>query len=178
MDSDDILELYKLFRNDLHKSIDLHRQHLQHYLTFITAILGATLVGFFQVSLGWLSMIFVIGPVINIFICMLAIRMCDRFYEGMLEDITITAKLEDLIGLSKPRDNKETVYPKDKYILPERWLKGRNFTTSAEFVEKNMDRGVNHIARNTFYMLLGVNTFFGIMIVILVLYSKYCVSTF
>ena len=177
MESDDILELYKLFRNHLHVSIDLHRQHLQHYLTFITAILGATLVGFFQVSLGWLSMIFVIGPVINIFTCVLAIKMCDRFYEGMLESITITAKLEDLIGLSKPRNNKETVFPKDKYILPERWLKGRNFATSAEFVEKNMDRGVNDIARITFYMLLVVNILFGFMIVILVVYSKYCVLT-
>jgi len=174
MDDDHILEFYKLFRNHLHMSIDLHRQHLQHYLTFITAILGATLVGFFKVSLGWLSLIFVIGPIINIFICVLAIRMCDRFYEGMLESITITAKLEDLIGLSKPRDNKETVYPKDNYILPERWLKGRDFATSAEFVEKNMDRGVNNIARKIFIMLSAINTFLGMMIVILVIYSKYC----
>jgi len=173
LDDDHILELYKLFRNHLHMSIDLHRQHLQHYLTFITAILGATLVGFFEVSLGWFSLIFLIGPIINISICVLAIKMCDRFYEGMLESITITAKLEDLIGLSKPRDNKETVYPKDNYFLPERWLKGRDFATSAEFVEENMDGGVNDIARKIFIMLSAVNTFLGMMIVIRVIYSKY-----
>ena len=110
-------------------------------------------------------------------ICVLAIRLCVRFYEGMLEDITITAKLEDLIGLSKPRDNKGTVFPKDKYILPERWLKGRDFATSAKFVEKNMGRGVNDIARKTFYVLLGINTFLGIMIIVRIVYLKYCVLT-
>jgi hypothetical protein len=177
MDKDDILELYKLFRNELHISIDLHRKHLQHYLTFITAVLGATIAGFYQVGLGWLTMILVIGPVINIFMCMLAIRMCDRFYEGMLEDITITAKLEDLIGLLNPRGNNETVFPNDRFIVPERWLKGREFATSAEFVEKNMDRGVNEIAKRIFYVLILVNAILGITFVILSLYSEYCKST-
>jgi hypothetical protein len=172
MDNDDNLELYKLFRNELHISIELHSQHLQQYLTFITAVLGATVAGFYQIGLGWLSLILVIGPFINIFICVLAIRMCDRFYEGMLEDITITAKLEELIGLLNPRVNNETVFPKDKFILPERWLKGREFATSAEFVEKNMDRGVNEIAKRIFYGLLGINAFLGIMLIILNVYSE------
>lgn len=174
MANNDILELYKIFRNELHISIDLHRQHLQHYLTFITAVFGVSIAGFYQFDLGWLSMILVIGPLINIFICVLAIRMCNRFYEGMLEDITITAKLEELIGLLNPRDNKETVFPKDKHILPERWLKGRDFATSAEFVEKNMDGGVNAITRKIFYILLVINAFLAIMIFIINLFHLEC----
>jgi hypothetical protein len=84
-------------------------------------------------------------------------KLCDRFYEGMLEAITVTAKLEELLGLDdRSKGNKtvkedSAVFPKDDNLIPERWLKSRkNYKTSLEFISAHMNQGSNNMVRRAF----------------------------
>jgi hypothetical protein len=172
MDKELAYELYGLYRGEMVELFKIHREGLQHYLAFATAILGATIVGILQIQgMGWIGAVIAAGPILNVFVCVLAIRMCNRFYLGALERIAITAKLESVLGLQKrakaantDQDN-TTEFPKDEYFLPERWLTGRKYDTSEEFVQQGLKKGVNRVARWTFYLLIAVNVLLGIAVI-------------
>ncbi len=93
---------------------------------------------------------------------MIAIRMCDRFYLGVLERVATVAKLEQSLGLFDSRTKKTSVnkvvsLSKDKYLLPQRWLLGTDFSTTEEFIKKYQNAGVNHLAKTTFRILIGLD---------------------
>ena len=104
----------------------------------------------------------------------MAIRICDRFYRGFLERIGIAAKLESVLGLRDPVDrtgegqDKAHVFPEDRYLLPERWIKAGQYATTEKFIQEKMGAGVNRPARLTFYSLILVNVFLGVAIVLAV----------
>jgi hypothetical protein len=109
---------------------------------------------------------------LNILLCVTAIRVCDRFYRRFLEHITILAKLEALIGLATPLQEmrKALPFPTDKFIVPERWIQSRaRVSSSAEFIQTNMQEGSNRVVRWTFLFLAGANAAFLVGIVIVVL---------
>lgn len=83
--------------------------------------------------------------------------MCDRFYEGFLEDVTVTAKLENEIGLSNESNIKDGhVFAQDSKFVPERWLTDmKSCDRSTDFIKANMKAGSNRINRITF-SLLGI----------------------
>jgi len=173
MEKEIAYSLYELFRNERYKSFELHRNTIQNYLAFSVTILGATIVGVLEIrNVGWIGVAVVLGPILNVLVCTLAIWTCDRFYLGALEKISIIVKLELLLGLQEQveltnLDQKgATVFPGDKYFLPERWVKGTQHKTSAEFIEENMNAGVNRLAKRTFQILIAVNLLLCIIIVL------------
>ena len=173
MDENQTLELYKIVKGDHVSWLNLHREHAEHYLTFIAAVFAVTLGGVYQFKDNpWLSLAIVIGPVVNVLLCANAAQICDRFYQQFLEAITIEAKLEALLGFTNPRPSVPSKSPmpfsQDQYILPERWLKSRQpYATAAEFVEANMDSGANRLVRRVFRVLLVANIGFAVAIVVI-----------
>lgn len=152
------IDLYSTYKTKLVASINLHRQHAQHYLAFIAAILVATIAGTIKINeLGGYAILLVAGPILNILLCILAVKMCDRFYEGFLEDVTVTAKLEHEIGLSTESNIKDGhVFPQDSIFVPERWLTDmKPYASSTDFINTKMKSGSNRINRITF-LLLGI----------------------
>ena len=83
--------------------------------------------------------------------------MCDRFYKGFLEDVTVTAKLEHEIGLSNEFNIKDGhVFPQDAIFVPERWLTDmESYARSVDFINTKMRSGSRRINRITF-SLLGI----------------------
>jgi hypothetical protein len=105
MEKEIFYRMYELFRNERYKSFELHRNTLQNYLAFSVTILGATIVGVLKISnVGWIGIAIVLGPILNVLVCTLAIRMCNRFYLGALEKIVIITKLESLLRLQEQVD--------------------------------------------------------------------------
>ena len=167
--------MYKLFRVEMIEIFKLHRESLQNYLAFVAVILGATIAGTLQISsIGWIGVIVILGPILNVFVCLLAIRMCNRFYLGILERITISAKLESILGieeykLTEVNQGNKTSFFKDIYILPERWMRGRQCDTAEEFIQQRLNAGVNRLAKLIFLSMIVVN----ILLVIVIIFAVF-----
>lgn len=160
MTDDLMLELYKTFKADAFENVRLHRATLQHYLAFSVAVLAATIVGLAQShSNVELRTVVIVIPLLNAGICFVAIKMCDRYYQGMLERLAVTAKLEQMLGLHEPI-YKDTLkpFPKDKYIVPTRWIEAaERYSTSELYVKGQLGSGVNLMVRLTFITVIVVN---------------------
>ena len=176
MDNQRAFELYTLFRQENTTWLSSHREHSQQFLTLIAAILGVSIAAFVQLSTTpdlvnnnpWVLGLISVGPLVNILLCINAIRMCDRSYQAYLECISIQAKLERKIGLIGKRStsakDKVFEFPEDENIVPERWIQTRDFRTSKEFVERYMNRGANLLVRITFGILAVTN---GVLFLVL-----------
>lgn len=159
MDDPVLIESYKLFREEAHKSIELHATHFRNFLTLIIAISAATLAGaqHYLAEYYKLGLVLLAGGCFGIVAAHFGRKLCDRFYEGMLEAITVTAKLEEILGLNDRYKANETVkkdsavFPKDDNLIPERWLKNRKgYKTSLEFINAHMNKGSNNMVRRAF----------------------------
>ncbi len=109
-----------------------------------------------------------IAPIVNILLSYTANRMCNRFYQRYLENVTIQAKLEPLIGLSSPRPDASEAsrpFPEDTHILPERWLTSRKHGKAKDFVDEKIKGGSNRWVRISF-LLLGV---FNLLIALVII---------
>ena len=163
------LELYKTFKSDAFENVRMHRATLQHYLAFSVAVLAATILGLTQSRDNTaLRVVIMAIPLLNAVICVVTIRTCDRYYNGMLERLAIAAKLEQLLGLPEPLfEEILKPFPKDKYLLPRRWIEAAAaHSTSELYVDRQLKSGVNLMARLTFGFLIAVNV--GVVM--------YCVS--
>jgi hypothetical protein len=159
LSQDNMVKMYDIFRKTLSDSINLHRQHAQHYLTFIAAVMAATIAGLTKYPEPHLALFLLAGPMFNILLCWLAIKMCNQFYQGFLEEITVASKLEDLMGLPELRPkNKASCFDQDESILPERWIEGRRpFKKSSDFIKCHMNKGSNRVLKLTFWVLASFN---------------------
>ncbi len=165
-------ELYKLFRGEYVDAFTLHKDALQHYLAFTTGILVATIAGILQIfGKGWFGLIILVGSILNTVACILAINMCNRYYVGVLERITILSKLESRLGLqdqiNSRQKKKANIFSDDLYFLPERWINGTDYSTSSDFIKGNLNKGVNRVARQSFHFLILINIVLAIAIFII-----------
>jgi hypothetical protein len=167
-----LVELYRAQLGEQANAINLHKDYSHQYFTLVAAIVGVCAAAVHQFGAEpWLVLVVGIGPMLNILLCVTAIRMCDRFYRRFLEHITVLAKLEALIGLAAPLQETDRAlpFPDDKFIIPERWIQSRARTeSSAEFIQINMKEGSNRVVRWTFLFLAVANAAFLIGIVIAV----------
>src|SRR5438132_6883838 len=145
------LELYKTFRGEIIANSGLHYQHFQRYLTLITALLVATIIGFIKAESTDGSLLVAIFSVVagigNTGICYLGSKMCDNHYLGMMEMVVASAKMEALLGLIGPRPGKDHPpgsFPADNSIMPERWITERSKnTSSAAFIKDRLNTSSN-----------------------------------
>ncbi|MBC8552345.1 MAG: hypothetical protein H8D23_22180 [Candidatus Brocadiales bacterium] len=167
-ENDNLMELYKLFRAETHKSIEMHAQHFSKFLTLITAILGSTLAGihYFKDPPYFEAIIAILGGILSALISFIGIKMCDQFYKGMLEAITVTAKIEALLGIENipgPELNLKplSAFKEDPYLLPMRWIKERaTYATSNEFINASLCKGSNKYVKYTLVALIVLSLSF------------------
>lgn len=166
MNDDKLIAAYESARADVHKSVELHAQHLWQFLTLLVAVLTLTFAG-----AGYLpgerskAIALLIGGSTGVVVALCGRAMCNRFYEGMLEGITVSAKLEGLMGLDARPPN-PTPFPEDTVILPARWIANRSRHKKSESFAEAMNAGANRVARATFWALTAINA-------IVVLYALY-----
>ncbi|MCP4607075.1 MAG: hypothetical protein GY847_42270 [Proteobacteria bacterium] len=172
------LELFKLYNTEKIEAFKLHRATLQNYLAFTIALIGAIIATIIKLGdSGYLAIALVASLALNISICILAVRMCDRYYLGALEKITILIKLEPLVGLGDIRsrgddEDNALALPGDKHYLPQRWVdseKDDQFLTARDFIDFHISYGVNVIARRTFYLVIIINVIIAVYLIALTL---------
>ena len=154
------LQMYGVARAEMHKSIELHAQHLWQFLTLLVGLLTLTLgaVGLVDKSKIPPGVILCVGGLVGSLVTVCGRAMCNRFYEGMLEGIVVAAKLEDVLEFEQRPDSANPVFPKDDLLLPDRWVASRRvFSSSQEFISASMSRGTNRIARLAFAVFFSIN---------------------
>lgn len=162
---DNAIKLYEIFCNNSKDAVNLHTKHAQGFLTLIIAVIAATIAGLTQSHNIPYPSILVIGPVVNMCVCVMAIFFCNRPYRKFLECISVMANLEDYIGLTSS-SSKDLFFCKDLSFIPERWIKNRDkYEKSSTFVDKEIYSGANIRIISIFISLFVVNLAFGIFII-------------
>lgn len=178
MEKELAIELYKLFKGESTESFRFHQQVLQRYVAFTVTVLGVSLAGLFKMKgYGPLGYVLLIGPSINIGVCVLGWATCNKFYEAALRDISIIRKIEYILGIEDYSEIEtgrvQKPFQKDKYLFPVERVRQKavdgeykeDYDTAESFVTSKLSQGVNRHARLTFIFLIIINVVFALAII-------------
>jgi len=159
--------LYLAIRSEHVEFLKQHAEHFSHYLTLVMAVLTVTGAGVFQLYQSGVCPLVVgavasIGFPINILLCIVASRVCNRYYEAFLEAVTVMAKLEAFLDLEVlPSWNTVGApvnFPGDADLFPARYRRDRALHKSeASFVKAARRKGVNRLVIVTMCLLAFAN---------------------
>ena len=140
-------DLEKLLENSQKEEqffLDAHQKVITFYSTLITAVLSATIAGVATApkERPECYIFLLAGPLMAIALAEIAKRGTSRFYRRFLEAVTMCAKLEQALGLTKRNvmaPNKDDYWPFEQ-LIPDRWLKSRkgiSVSTRGTWLENN-----------------------------------------
>ena len=161
----DYFKLYELFSKEEQDLLKAYHDRVRFYIGLISAILAATVAGLMKASTWYHFSFLAIGPFILIAVSRIAHEDTERAYAGWLSGVTRRAKLEDVIGLTRPREDKGE-YWGDEAIIPERYVRARKKTeTSIEFENNRLHRGHHKWAKRVLdvFSLVGLAGFFYVI---------------
>jgi hypothetical protein len=175
----EIIELYKVYSQNRVSFIDLRHKYTNYYTGIQIAILsGIALVIINFNRLPENSLIYYIiatGFFLNILISTFALNMNERNFQAAIENVTMLAKIEALLGLDEKiciKDKKMpniVLWPKDKSFIPERYRNSTSQHLSKIFVNKSKEIGfTNIIIKVQFYGMI-ILSMFSIWIIYLIL---------
>jgi hypothetical protein len=82
------------------------------YITgLISVLFGSVYLGYNQASRGHHLLLLIVGPVLIIMIAQIGVKVSRQVYERFLDAITMRAKIEQLLGLTKAPANSVTNSP-------------------------------------------------------------------
>ncbi len=161
----DYFKLYELFSKEEQELLKAYHDRTRFYIGLITAILAATVAGLMKASAWYHFSFLTVGPFILIAVSRIAHEDTERAYAGWLSGVTRRAKLEDVIGLTKPRDE-EGEYWGVEAIIPERYIRARRKTKSSiEFEKNRLHRGHHKWAKRVLdvFSLVGLVGFISVV---------------
>ena len=110
----DLIALYISFKDDARGWLTLHRQHVTQFIALILAVLGATIAAYVRFLTGEppvVPRVLVLGPLVGVFLSILAVFVCNKFYKRYAEhdavSISILRMLSPDLGVYE--------------IIPKRW---------------------------------------------------------
>jgi len=138
-------------------------------------VVGGTIAGLFQVS-EWYHYLFPItGPFLIFLVSSIAIRGTFRIYRSFLEAITMRAKVEQGLGLTRPpsqEDEQTREYWQSERFIPDRYIESRNgYPTSQEFVKGRSELGYHRWTTLLFRCFQGLSVALGIGLFVFALVS-------
>lgn len=165
-----IESLYASFKDDARGWLGLHRQHFTQFVSIILAVLTASLAALYHLRNEALLLLLVsLGPALNIILCVLAVRVCDKFYLRYWEHETVSYKLfglmEDAHKISARIQERKGIFPADSHLFPRRWLdRVAEYDTSKSFTESRLTarNSSNWYIRITFWVLIGISAVIGV----------------
>jgi len=173
-----LLKLYELAINEEYEFLDAHQHRIAFYSGIVSALVAGTVVGLFQASEWYHLAILCVGPVLIVAVSAVAIPGTFRLYQRFLEAVTVRAKIEQKLGLTKKHSADDTVtdsFWQSEPIVPQRHIESRKeCATSDAFIRKYSKRGY-HLW--TICLLSGFVAV-GILMFALILYltiDKVCV---
>jgi hypothetical protein len=146
LNSKELLKLYELAINEEHHFLKAHHDRAVFYWGIISALIAGTIAGVFNASEWYHFIALCIGPVLIFMVSAIAIKGTGRPYQRFLEAVTVRAKIQEELGLTKDRSSNadEADFWRREPIVPLRHMKSRkdrDCKTSREWVNKHLKRG-------------------------------------
>lgn len=171
----DLLKLYELASGEERNQFEQYQKSIAFHFGIVAALLGATVAGALRASQWHHFLLLTVGPLLVAIAAKIGIEGTTRLYLGWLERITIRAKLEDRLELTKPpADGAALCYWRSEAIIAARNLQDRSSTQSSkDFVDQRLHRGYHLWARRLFlgFLVLAVLLFAGLVALAAFLYS-------
>ncbi len=154
----DLSDQLKLAIDEEHWFLDAQHKREAFYSSIITAVIAATIAGVLNATTGLHKVFLVVGPFMVFALTSLAQRATRRFYLRYLEAVTIRAKIEQALNLTRSLPGlKEDDYWKDEPVVPTRHLDARrDKPSSAEFCDSRVRGGYQESTRTLFDTLWKV----------------------
>lgn len=165
-----IIDLYRIIVDEEKNFLKSHHDRANFFFGIITGLAAGIVIGALKLSQWchseWYHYLLILpGPILMICICGIAIKSIDRFYQRFLEAVTMRAKLEYALDMTKPPPVSKVLGPewviKDP-LVPPRHLKSRvRFKTTEEWIDMNRSEGYNKWLK----VLFIVGQFVGLFLI-------------
>ncbi|MCK4664019.1 MAG: hypothetical protein KAT68_14215 [Bacteroidales bacterium] len=163
------LKLLELAINEEQHFLQEHQSRIKFYMGLISTLIAATFAGFLNSKENFHYYALIIGPILILIISTFAIKGTYRLYQRFLEAITVRAKLEQELGLTERKDNKDKkVYWKTEPIISSRHIKSRmNSDSSENFIKKSSNKGYHLWTKYLFnlFQLISIVMMIGLFII-------------
>ena len=166
---EELFKLYELAVNEEHHFLDAHQNRIAFYSGILSALVAGTVVGLFQASEWYHLAILCVGPVLIFVVSKIAIDGTFRLYQRFLEAVTIRAKIEQELGLTKKRSvntNATNSYWQSEAIIPLRHIRSRkDYLSSNAFIREHSTKGYHLWTRRLFraFKWISVLMFAGML---------------
>jgi len=171
----DLLKLYELAVSDQHIFAREHQNRIHFHAGLISALLVATVAGLIKSSHSYHFVALLLGPALIFTISHIAVGATFRLYQCLLEAITMRAKIEQELGLTKSRITESkgnNEYWQSEQIVPYRHIKSRrDFQSSQAFVLANLSKGYQRWTRYLFRLFQLISIFLFFVLLILAIYK-------
>jgi hypothetical protein len=105
LNREELWKLYELAINEEHYFLKAHHDRAAFYSGIISALVAGTIAGIFRASEWYHFLALCTGPVLISMISAIAIEGTRRPYQRFLEAVTVRAKIEGELGLTKERSS-------------------------------------------------------------------------
>jgi hypothetical protein len=144
MSEPDLQKLLETKIQEEHYFLEAHQKRIAFYFSVVTAILAATVAGAINASSPEHYLLLLPGPLLVLALAKIARFGTFRFYQRFLETVTMRAKLEQALGLTRPHTirNEEADYWPEEALIPGRHIRSRKACESSDaFIEKHGNLG-------------------------------------
>jgi len=142
-DNGDLLQLYSTAKSEEFHFLNAHHSRVAFYAGLLTTLLAATLGGLANATETLHYGLILFGPAVSILVIITAFSGTWRPYRRFLEAVTVIAKLEERLGLTKgPLHPKGSKWYQTEPLVPDRFAKSRDQAVCSEkFVSMHRRRG-------------------------------------
>lgn len=173
---EELLKLYELIINEEHYFIEAHQTRIKFYTSIISAILAATVAGVFKATAWFHFSVLCLGPFLAVMVSRIAVDGTYRLYQRFLEAITVRAKIEQLLGFTRPPNvstNTSTSYWGNEALVPERHIRSRKGCASSEsFIDLHSEKGY-HLWTMRFFRWLQLLSLFLLVALVALAIAKH-----
>ena len=153
--TDDYLKLYDIFVKEEQHFLESHQTRVKFYTSIISALLVATVAGILKSTEWHHYLLMLVGPTLSFFVSVIALDGTFRLYQRFLESVSMRAKIEQIIGMTKQTKFQEDNVPSywdNESIVPPRHLQSRIESKSTEnfiktYSKKGYHRSTHHLFR-------------------------------
>lgn len=169
MENEKLLKLLELAINEEHYFSDAHQSRIAFYSGILSSLVAGIAVGLFQASEWYHLAILCVGPLIIFAVSSFAIEGTFSLYRRFLEAVTVRAKIEQELGLTKRRSGNtggSDYYWQSEPIMPLRHIESRKrYKLSDDFIKEHSTKGYHLWTVRLFrgFQWLSVLMFLGIL---------------
>ena len=156
MQKSELIKIYELSIQEEHYFLDAHQARVRFYTSIVSVLMGATVAGAMRATQPHDFLFLSIGPLLAFLTAWIALDGTYRLYQRFLESVTVRAKIESELGLTKERAAEEGCEESwaCEPIVPNRHIKSRNkYQTAEDFVDESSRTGYHFLTRRLFRMV-------------------------